>query len=350
VELQRAERFNDAAKFFEEAVALNPDNAAALINQEMNELWRKEHKRLPKFSKNAEEKLKLYHGVDSLIAACGPIDLPEFAMEIAQAFAQTGLYRQSAQMIQRALAYAPGDVLYQTALANVELMAQKPDRALALVSALRPKAAGDPALQVELSRIQAFAQYGKSNFTAAEKILKDEVNRSPGQDAGHNALANLYASYAIQLRDKGDIAAASAQFTNALRVLEDQIRAQPQNPSAHFNYGNLLMFMGDYARSADVFTKVLELQKDNGAALLNRASSYLQSKKLDEAKRDYEDMLSRFTTTNFRVYYGLGEIAYQQKDWSAAKENFEKYLRYVPANSGEAQSIRKRLEELKKKG
>ncbi len=349
-ELQRAERFDEAAQFFDEAVALNPDNAAALINQEANASWRKERKRLGQISKNAEEKLKFYRGAEGLMNSCGPVDQPDFVMEIAQVFMQGGLYRQAGQMVRRALAFAPGEIGYQTALANLDVIAQQPDRALAQISSLKAAAgAADPALQIEIARIEALAHYNKGNFPAAEKILQNTVERFPAHDTSYNVLAQLYMVYANQLRSTGATVAANAQLTNALKVAESQIKAQPQNPGAYFMHGNILMFLNDHERAATAFTKVLDLQNDNSAALLNRAIAHLQSKKLDEAKRDYEELLKRFTTTSFQVYYGLGQIAYQQQDWKAAKEHYQQYLRYAPANSGETQEIRKRLEEVKKK-
>jgi tetratricopeptide (TPR) repeat protein len=94
----------------------------------------------------------------------------------------------------------------------------------------------------------------------------------------------------------------------------------------------------------------LELQKENPGALLNRAISHLINKKLDLAKRDYDELLKRFTTTNYKVYYGLGEIAYQQKDWKAAKGYYKEYLTYAPASlTVERKIIQARLDEMKKK-
>ena len=349
VELQRANRFDEAAKFFDEALALNPDNAAAMINQEANTLWRKEKKRLPSFSKKAEEKLQYYRGIDNLINACGPLDLPEFCMEFAQTFVRGGLYRQAAQMVERALAYAPDDLIYGAARANVELIAGQPDKALANLSRVSARAGtAVPQVQIEIERIRAFAQMEKNNFSVAEQGLEAIVKKFPGEDASHNALSQLYVMRSSKLRAAND-PAAGVPLTNAIRVIERQMKAQPQNPSARFNHGNLLMSVGDYAGAAADFTELLRLQKDNTAALLNRAICYLLSKKLEEAKRDYRELVSRYTTTDFRVYYGLGEIAYQQQDWTAAKEYFADYLRYAPANSGEAAAVRKKLDEAKKK-
>jgi tetratricopeptide (TPR) repeat protein len=238
---------------------------------------------------------------------------------------------------------------YQIALANLDLISQQPDRALAQISPLKARAsAANPALQIEIARVEAMSHYTKGDFSAAEKILEKTIERFPEQDASYNVLSQLFVGYAAQLRATGAVAAANMQLTNAINVIGRQIKVQPDNPGAHFNYGTLHMFVNNYEGGIAAFTKTLELQKENSAALLNRAIAYLQSKKFDEAKRDYEELLKR-NTTSFQVYYGLGEIAYEQQDWKAAKDYYQQYLRYAPANSGETQKIRKRLEDVKKK-
>ncbi|HEY0548127.1 MAG TPA: tetratricopeptide repeat protein, partial [Verrucomicrobiae bacterium] len=299
VELHRADRFDEAASFFEEAAALNPDNAAALINQEVNAAWRKERKRIGKLSENAEKKILLYPGVEPLLITCGPVDQPEFLMEIAQIFVRNNLFRQAGQMVDRALAFAPEELAYQTAKANLLLFTKAPERALVQITSVKPRAGkADPLTQIEIARVEAFAQYDLGNFRAAEKTLLNAITNFPAQDANYNALSQLYVIYSGKLRAEGKVAEAGQQLTNALKVIDGQRKAQPQNPSAHFNYGNLLIFVNDYAGAAEAFTKVLELQKDNSAALLNRAIAYLQSKKFDEAQADYQELLSRFTTTS----------------------------------------------------
>jgi len=293
--------------------------------------------------------LKLYPGMNSLFTSCGPIDVPEFSLEFAQTYVQTGHFRQAGHMVRRALAYAPEDLIYQTALANVEVMAGNTSRALEIISRVKPRAAQAGAgLQIEITRVEAFAHAAQGDFAVGEKLLEGAIQKFPGEDASYNALSQLHVSEAMKRQSRGETN-ANVYLTNAVRVIERHVKAQPQNPSAHFNLGNLQMFVDDRDAAVREFTQVLAIQKDNSAALLNRAIAYLLSKKYDEANKDYLEMLNRYTSTDFRVYYGLGEIAYQKQDWKKAKEHYTEYLRYAPANAVEAQAIRQRLEEVKKK-
>jgi tetratricopeptide (TPR) repeat protein len=344
VELQRAGRFDEAFQIFKEALALSPDNASALINRDANTLWREGRKRLPELSREHQEKLTLYRGVDMLLMSCGPVDEASFVTEFAGIFIQGGLYRQAEQMLLRGLAYAPTDVALQTALANIHVMAQQPDRALALISSIQNT---NPAMQVELSRITAFAYYAKDDFARAKAILDRLTSDFPDVDASYNALAQLYLNQADRFRATGNVAAANEQITNAMKVIDRQIERQPKNPAAYFARGHIAMVASDYAGAVGFLDKVLQLQRDNGAALLNRAISNLQVGRLNEAKADYREFLKRFTP-NYQVYYGLAEIAYRQKDWRGVRDECKEYFRYAHgAPPNEVQFMRKRFQEAK---
>jgi tetratricopeptide (TPR) repeat protein len=233
-------------------------------------------------------------------------------------------------------------------LANVYVLARQPDRALELVPQLRSTATGNPGAALETARIQALAQNEKGDFPGAVKTLQEAIRAHPDQDAGYGALVELHLSRADKLNIETNFAGARMELTNALRVVDGQLKTQSNNVSGHFLRGRVCVYLEDFDGAVDAFTKVLEAQKDNSAALLNRALARLQGGKLDAAKTDYEEFLRRFTP-NFRVYYGLGEIAYRQNDWSTARQHYKEYLRYAPAGSGEANTVRERLQQLKKK-
>ena len=349
VELQRAKRFDDAFAIFEEAVALNPDNVAALLNRDLNETWRKNQKSLSALSPEHQEKLKLYPRMQALLMSCGPVDEPSFSGEFANYFVQLNLYRQAQQALLRGLSYAPDDGSLLAALANVYLLNGEPDRALKLIDDTKLPSSDDHVALAERARISAVAHYEKDDFPRAKEILEKALRNYPDLEATHNALAQLHLTHAETLRKNGKEAEARTELTNALKIVEAQLRLQPNNLTAEFNHGNCCIFVGDYDCAIKSFTRVLEQQKDNGGALLNRAIANFRANKKAAAKRDYQEVLERFTTTNYQVYYGLAEIAYEEKNWKAAREYYEKYLRYAPAYLDERPRILERLEEVKRK-
>lgn len=353
VELQRAGKFDEAARFFDQSVQLNPDNVAAMINSEMNASWRKDRTRLVRLSKNAEEKLATYRaGLMYVLGTCGPVDEPSFCMEFANLFVNGNLFRQAGQMVRRALHYSPGDIINHAALANLEVLTGQPDRALRITDGIRrtmPLQTNAPVVQVEVDRIESTAHFLKEDMTSAERIAKESLRRFPDVDAAYDNLWRLYVTQAERVRATNSLGAATL-MTNALRVVDGQVARFPKNPAAWFNHGNLCIYVNDYDRAVQSYSEVLRLKKDHGAALLNRAVANLRNQKLEAAKRDYLDALNNFTTTSFQVYYGLGEIAWQQQKWAEARDRYESYLRYsASAPAGEREEVRKRLAELKKK-
>jgi hypothetical protein len=52
----------------------------------------------------------------------------------------------------------------------------------------------------------------------------------------------------------------------------------------------------------------------------------------------------------FAIHYGLGEIAYRKKDFPAALGHYRTYLRLAPPQSEESGAIRRRVEEIEKRG
>jgi len=363
-ELQRANRFEEAAPLFAEAVVLNPDNAAALVNAAANELWRRERKRLPKMTDEQQAKLALYRGnVTYLFTACGPVDEPSFLTELATTFTQNTLYRQAEQMLRRSLDYVPDDLSTILALVNVQILGQRPDAAIATLAETRRLPNWntlDAGTRIEAARLEALAWLAKGDFKAAEDLLKSVVEKNRAEGASYYAFSHLYTTYANQLQDMGDAAGAAVQRTNALRVLDPLLQTQPTNAVARFTEGNLAFYTGNFERAVQAFTKVLELTGENRAALINRAVANLRwglsltntaerLARLRAARTDYETYRTKFTP-DYRVYYGLGQIAYEEKDWKTAREHYENYMSLSgSADPEERRKVRERIEELKGK-
>jgi outer membrane protein assembly factor BamD (BamD/ComL family) len=83
-------------------------------------------------------------------------------------------------------------------------------------------------------------------------------------------------------------------------------------------------------------------------ARLNRAIAFLQLGQLTEAQKDYTE-LQKVYTNSVPVFYGLGEIAYRNKETNAAVDCYERYLRAMSNApiSDEVLLVKTRLQELK---
>jgi tetratricopeptide (TPR) repeat protein len=107
----------------------------------------------------------------------------------------------------------------------------------------------------------------------------------------------------------------------------------------------------DYASAIPPLSRVLKANPGDWNALRNRAIAYLQMGSLSKAKEDYS-LLVRLMPRYYVAYYGLGEIAYREKDTETAIRNYERYLKNFPPGSTpeldrEKQQVNDRLQELK---
>jgi TolA-binding protein len=90
------------------------------------------------------------------------------------------------------------------------------------------------------------------------------------------------------------------------------------------------------------------LQTNNNDARFNRAVAYLQSGKWENARTDYQRLQQTYTNS-YLLAYGLGEIAYQQKDTNELIRNYTIYLASANTNTAEAKMVRERLNQFQPK-
>jgi tetratricopeptide (TPR) repeat protein len=130
-----------------------------------------------------------------------------------------------------------------------------------------------------------------------------------------------------------------------LKILPAEPKASPERVSALFLKSVALMQLKDYDQALEPLNRLLSLQT-NYAALLNRAIAFYKLDNLDAAKRDYQ-AVGQVVTNAYQVFYGLGEIAYKEKNTPAAIKNYELYLTNAPPGTEEAKVVYGRLKELK---
>ena len=112
------------------------------------------------------------------------------------------------------------------------------------------------------------------------------------------------------------------------------------------------MQMGKFQEAIGPLNRVLETAnlspELSHRARLNRAIACLQLGQLADAQKDYVE-LQKIYTNSFQVLYGLGEIAYRNKDSKSAVEYYERYLNAMSnaPSSDEIVLVKSRLQELK---
>ena len=111
------------------------------------------------------------------------------------------------------------------------------------------------------------------------------------------------------------------------------MQSAPDNLAALINKGNLCLRIGDFSNAIPPLTRSLAVT-NMYAARLDRALAYLQTGRLDAAEADYQEVLRAFPAV-YGAYYGLGEIAWQNKDTNAAIRYYQRFLsNAVPRTEG----------------
>jgi len=258
------------------------------------------------------------------------------------------------------------------------LLACATANALAQVSSPN-QAASDPALvAAELRQAASLLQLGKPE--EAEPILRRVVLHTPGNSDAHNLLGIIldqrqqFKEAEQQYRDAlrlnessispranlGVLLVRTGRSEEAIKAFESVLQLSPHHPQATVNLGLQYVARGDYARAVPLLEQAIKLGFASYDIRLNLGSALYQLKRYDEAvaslesastlspdspepfyqlgliasARGQDEMAGElwgkavalrpdFSAANFM----LGELSAKRKDFSTAKNYYEKALR-----------------------
>jgi tetratricopeptide (TPR) repeat protein len=335
VQLQLNHRLAEAGGAFDRSLKLYPDNIAARINVVYNAQLRKQKPPFVVSEKEIETKMHVLRTWDAILGENGPFDDPNYNFYLSQIMARSGLNRQAGQLLQRVRTAFTNTIEADLELGAVYLQIGSTEKLFDLVKETRSGANPlyrNPTNQLEIQRLEALGYFAASNYTAAEAVLQTAIRQRPRDPLPLAVAANVFLIRRMP--------------TNALAMLDQQLALNPNDLSALLNKSAVLMQMERYQQAVQPLSLLLEKQPDNQAARMNRAIAYLLLNQLDLAKKDYNSLLQA-NREQFTIYYGLGEIAYRQKDKRAALKYYESYLKYAPKGIQERKDIEARVKQLK---
>ncbi|HTY86314.1 MAG TPA: tetratricopeptide repeat protein [Candidatus Acidoferrum sp.] len=336
VQLQRVNELEKAAVCFDRAIKINPDNVVAQINLAFNQNLRAGKTVPVDLSRTTSDQFGKYRDWLEVLSANGPFDEPSFCLAEGLIYAaQNGFYRQAVAPLTRVRELVPDNLPARLWLGQIYAICRQPDRAL---EALR-----DPLEQpekfslartnlTEMNLILATAYFQKNDLAQGTRLLDAEIARHPADDNFRNTVVQVYVSHNL--------------FTNALALVDDKLRSAPDDPLWLFNQGYLLIQVKAYDEAIAALTRVLAIQTNNHDARFDRAIACLNSGKLEAAQADYR-ILQQTLTNSIQVAYGLGEIAWRQRNTNEAVRNYRLYLANTDTNTDEAKVVAERLRELK---
>jgi len=339
--LQRSGRLPEAAACFQQAEDLNLDNISAQINLAYNQVLQSGTNTHLQLSKPQQEELAKYQSGPQLLNANGPLDEPQFCFQQAKLFAGGGLYREAGQEFARVRQLMPNNLRVMLWVCEIYNTLQLPDETLKMVGTIRAlpvtQDSTNTVLQGELTTAEANAYLVKNEPRQAKEVIDNAIASHPGDPKMLDDAFNIYLF--------------SRQYTNALEITRQELKLSPNNTVALVSQGYLDLQLHRYSDAVVPLDQAILLEPTNSVALLDRAVANLESGQLDNAQRDYE-MLQTIEPDRFQnqVHYGLGEIAYHNKDVTNAILNYQFYLtNAISTNSDEYKGVAARLNELQKK-
>jgi Tfp pilus assembly protein PilF len=184
-----------------------------------------------------------------------------------------------------------------------------------------------------LIQTEGWAYVYKSDVPKAERLLQEAQASNPLDTAPYTTLAEIY----LRL----------GRITNAMEVLEKELKAQPENSSALNNLARLKILNHEYLAAIKLLDHALSLDSKNSLVLFNRAICNLKSDRLEDAQRDYQTLETTLPKIPYTVYYGLFDVAYKKKNPKTAKKYAELYLKIAIKGTGEYKDVQERLLKVK---
>ena len=300
--LQRNHELKQAAKRFQQAIDLWPENIVAKANLQFNKQLQSGTLPAIDLTKPIPELQGIKLQWDQVFIYYGPPDDPRWTFRFAKLLLDGLNYRQALVELTRILELYPEDQIAQLWKGYAE----------------------------------ALLWYVAGNTTLAERIATELRQKFPQRDMPLKALALIYSG--------------QRQWDRVIQICEQRLKLNPKNLEALNMYAATLMRMGKDAQAIPYLDRALQIKPEFDEARLNRAIAYLKSGQLDQARQDYEKLLQKIKEKNlddYRIYFGLGEIAYRKQEWAEALQYYQKYLKTAVPGTDEYRRIELRVKELK---
>ncbi len=127
------------------------------------------------------------------------------------------------------------------------------------------------------------------------------------------------------LEKKARAGVLSKNFEPAFEIYEKFHKDEPQNPFWVYTIGWANLQKGDFDKSLEYLNKALEMKEDLAPAIADRAVLYSKMQKFEEAKADYEKVIS-MSPQVVENYLNFAQLYITQKDFDNAIAICDKYI------------------------
>jgi tetratricopeptide (TPR) repeat protein len=119
---------------------------------------------------------------------------------------------------------------------------------------------------------------------------------------------------------------AQGKHADARARVKQQADAHPNNPLLHNLMGTLWMLGNDPVQAEAEFKKAIELKNDLTESYMNLASLYYRTQKLDQAVKEYENLLVKHPKVA-SAHVLIGMIQEQRQEYDKAKMHYQDALK-----------------------
>ncbi len=332
VDFQRAGRLDEANRLFGQALRLNPDNQAAVVNTAVNASLRSGKPLASDLNKPVANSVAL-----QVLNNDGPIDEPVTLRGYGQALlnATDRLPRQAWDSFYRSEELAPGVASARFGQVEALLQAGKFAAARKAMDRLATSdEAKKPTLEFSagLQRLEIYYALTQGDVATVEK----RIENARVQFATDTSLLDLLTELYIR----------QGRFNEAAPLLEQWRKLRPEEAPATLRLAAIHITRSQFDQSIRLLDQLLARQPDNPAARLNRAVSLLGLNRLEEAKREYMAIEEKIPDVPM-VQYGLAEVALRRSNTNEAIQRFEQYLKVAPTNTLEYSNVVVRVSGLR---
>jgi tetratricopeptide (TPR) repeat protein len=192
-------------------------------------------------------------------------------------------FDEAANVFQSALALNPEDRRERQLLASIQVMAHKPQDAIATLDPLLgPKPDADT-LELASTAYEESHDTAKAVDTLRQALLLDPQN------------VNLYLDFAA-------ISSAHQSFQVGINVMNDGIALQPKAASLYFARGVLFVELAEYEKAQADFEAAYELDPNQSLSAAAQGLAAVQQNDLDQALTGVQEKLARRPTDPILLY------------------------------------------------
>ena len=337
--LQKAERNEEAGKFFDDALLANDRNISALINKRYNVNLLSGDGKPIELTDDLQSRISEYReNWTKLLRENGPIDEPSFCFYLGQVYKRTSMMRQAAQQFDRAATLAPDISEASVLLAEILLDRGFYSDAIELIDDVKTRLKDELSItkRAELDRLKARVLFKRDrlsgDFSEAVALLEKLNSEFPDSPDSLFLLAQFHTE--------------AAQFMAAGEIADRVLERFPNNKRVLLLKSAVLISQDRAEDAVAVLNTILEIDPKESLALLNRGLSFFRLERWEEAYADYL-LIKDLTPAKWSIELKLGEIAEKMERYDDAVTHFENVLDRMDEKSPDYPKVRGRLDSLK---